>query len=111
MKSEFQPFVGRLEEKDMLSIYAPGIEVRITNKSKVDFACEVVQTIMENIFYNDELKHDVITIYNDRKIVAEIMLRPNPDNGVLNGFMIRNRWNCLSDAYDVISNVIAEQCR
>lgn len=54
----------------MLSIYAPGIGVEITDKSKVDFACKVVKTIMGNIFYNDELTYDVITIHNDGKIIA-----------------------------------------
>lgn len=93
----------------MLSIYAPDIEVGITDKSKINFACEVVKTIMGNIFYNEELRHDVITIHNDGIIVAEIMLRPNPNNGILKGFMIKNQWYCLPDAYDVISNVIAEQ--
>lgn len=94
----------------MLAIYAPGIEVGITDKSKVNFACEVAKTIMGNIFYNDELKRDVITIHNDGKIVAEIMLRQNPDNGILKGFMVNNRWYCLPDACDVTSNIIAELC-
>lgn len=94
----------------MLSIYAPGIGVEITDKSKLDFACEIAKTIMGNIFYNEELACDVITIHNDGKIVAEIMLRPNPDNGILKGFMIKNQWYCLPDAYGVINNIIAERC-
>ena len=52
----------------MLSIYAPGIGVEITDKSKADYACDIAKTIMGNIFYNDELAHDVITIHNDGKL-------------------------------------------
>lgn len=33
----------------MLSIYAPGLGVEITDKSKVDFACEIAKYIMGNI--------------------------------------------------------------
>lgn len=94
----------------MLSIYAPGLGVEITDKSKVDFACEIAKYIMGNIFYNNELSHDIITIHKDGEIIAEIMLRPNPDNGILKGYMVKNKWYCLPDAYDVICNIIAERC-
>ena len=94
----------------MLAIYAPGVAVEITDKSKIDFACEIAKSIMEKIFYNDELARDVITIHNDGEIIAEIMLRPNPNNGILKGCMVKNKWYCLPDAYDVICNIIAERC-
>lgn len=95
----------------MLSFYAPGVEVGITDKGKVKFACEVVKIIMGNIFYNNELTHDVITIHNDGVLVAEIIVKPNPVNGILKGCSVRNQWYCLTDAYDIVSDIIAEQCR
>lgn len=92
-----------------MRIYAPGIEITITGTNKVDTACDVVSTIMERIFYDDELKNDVITMHKESGDILEIMLRPNPENGILKGFNVQNKWLCLPDAKDVARNFIADK--
>lgn len=93
-----------------ITIYAPGIELKITDANKVNFVCNAATSIMDNIFYKDELKNDVITIHNgEGDCIAEIMLRPDPVNGLMKGFVVLNKWYCLPDAKDVARNFIADK--
>lgn len=39
-----------------ITIYAPGIELKITDANKVNFVCNAATSIMDNIFYNRRLK-------------------------------------------------------
>lgn len=90
-------------------IYAPGIEVKVTEVNKVKILCDIVKSIMNTIFYEPELSHDVMTIHNENQCIAEVMLRPNPENGIIKGFYIRNKWYCLPDAIDVVMNIITNE--
>jgi len=90
-----------------ISIYAPGIKVEVTDVSKVNCACKAAGSIMDNIFYENELSHDVITIHDSKgDCIAEVALRPDPFNGFIKGFEVVNKWYCLPEAKDVVSNII-----
>ena len=52
----------------MLLIHAPGIGITITDINKVNIACELVDSIIERIFYDDELKNDVITVHKEKNV-------------------------------------------
>lgn len=84
--------------------------MKITDVNKVNFACNAATSIMDSIFYEDELKNDVITVHSSEGYcIAEVSLRANPENGMLKGFMVLNKWYCLPDAKDVIENIISEE--
>lgn len=92
-----------------IKIYAPGIDVKITDSNKNWIVCDIIESIMNSIFYENELCHDVISIHNDKSdCIAEVILKPNPENGFLKGFTVNNRWYCLPDAKDVVKNIILE---
>lgn len=88
-----------------MTINVPGMEIKVTDLSKMNLASTIVDEIMDRIFYEEELKNNVITVHKGEEIL-EIMLSKNPDNGILKGFSISGKWYCLPDAKDVVTNFI-----
>lgn len=78
-----------------MTICIPGMTFEITDANKIDTACEMAQVLMNKMFYADEYKNDILTVYKDGETMTEITLMPNPDNETLQGFKISNEWFCL----------------
>lgn len=91
------------------TIYAPGIRIEITDPNKVNIVCDMIDIILDTIFYDTKLKNDVMTIHDKSgDCIVEAILKPNPENGIMKGFSIRNKWYCLPDAKDSVHNIITE---
>lgn len=92
-----------------ISIYAPGIELKVTDSNKINVTCDAIESIMSDIFFIDEERHDVITIHNDTgDCITEISLGPNPNNGFIKGFVIKNEWYCMPEAREAILPIITD---
>lgn len=91
-----------------MTICIPGITFEITDADKMDTACEMVNVFMSKMFYEDEYKNNILTIYKDGETMIEIALTTNSDNDSLQGFTISNEWYCLPDALDVVTNMITD---
>lgn len=92
-----------------ISIYAPGIELKVTDINKINVTCDAIESIMSDIFFIDEQRHDVITIHNDTgDCITEISLGPNPNNGFIKGFVIKNEWYCMPEAREAILPIIED---
>lgn len=92
-----------------ISIYVPGMEVKAVDPNKTRVMCDVAFSIMDGIYYEDGLNHDVMTIHDEEgSCIAEVILKPNPSDG-MKGFTVRNRWYCLPDAQSIVGDIIAEE--
>lgn len=91
-----------------LSIIAPGIECKFTDSSaaNISTACSLAQTIIDRMIYEEESAHDVMTIHGeDGGIMAEVYAK---DKAGQTGILVKNKWYCLPDAADVVSNMISD---
>lgn len=91
-----------------ITISVPGIEVKLTDTSKTSIVFNTVASIMESIYRNGEMSHDVMVIFGGDEIAVEVILKANPQNDKLKGFTISGDWYCLPDAENVIYNIIGK---
>lgn len=86
-----------------ISIIAPGINCKV-DKSKVNIACNIVASIIEEIFY--ESSKDVLSIYNEKDVIAEVYVKQENN---INVVCVNGKLYCLPDSEDVIFNLIGKQ--
>lgn len=92
-----------------MMIHTPGLGITVTDTNKIDLACKIASSLMEQIYYEDDLKNDVVTVHKENECILEIVLRLNPDNGIMKGFRIQNKWFSLADAKHIVTNFICGQ--
>lgn len=91
-----------------LSIIAPGIDFKFTDNSAgiINTARSLAQTIIVRMIHEEKHSHDVMTIHGeDGGIMAEVYAK---DKDGQTGILVKNKWYCLPDAADVVSNMISD---